>query len=62
MSGGATEIENSVQEARNQLLGLQAALRKKPDTGTSSKADAEIDEKSLTDLIKDFVNEDDTAF
>ena len=28
MSGGATEIENSVREARNQLLGLQAALRK----------------------------------
>ena len=28
MSGGATEIESNVQEARNQLLGLQAALRK----------------------------------
>jgi hypothetical protein len=28
MSGGATEVENSLQEARNQLLGLQAAMRK----------------------------------
>ena len=40
---------------------VKAALRKESPPELSSKPDPELQKKSLTDLIKDYVKEDDTV-
>jgi len=49
-------------DEKSDLDLVQAALRGKAKIKEGSETDAKIEEKSLTDLIQDFVNEDDTAF
>lgn len=47
---------------RGDLDLVQSALRREEPLKVEKKSDAELEKKSLSDLIKDYVNEDDTAF
>jgi len=49
-------------EERSDLELVQAELRKEKPPEISKEPSPELDKKSLSDLIKDYVNEDDTVF
>jgi uncharacterized protein (DUF1778 family) len=48
-------------EEKSNVDLVEAALRKESPPEIRSKSDPELQKKSLTDLIKDYVKEDDTV-
>ena len=53
--------ERPLDEQSNLDL-VQAELRKARPLEISKESDPELEKKSITDLIKDYVNEDDTVY
>ncbi len=54
--------EEAPLDEKSDLDLVQSALRKEEPLKVEKKSEEELEKKSLSDLIKDYVNEDDTAF